>query len=183
MKKANGMFFLSLIIFFSGCATWTVLNGGEYRFNDVGFKASLPNDWMAYKPAYGFMMTKDGFSLNHISVKKIKFLQRLANTNKRFQKGMLLQEILEVEIDSIRSNKRIYYLNIIKNEPVTIDGLEAYRIEYEYEEKSGLKVKAIQSGFIYNGFVYRIVFKAARIHYYDATRKDFETFLESFKLL
>lgn len=183
MNRVKAIVLFGLVVCSIGCTTWSVLKGGMHEWKDIGFKSSMPDNWMAYKPANGMLLTKDGYSLNHISVKKIKFLQRLANTNKRFQKGMLLHEILEIEIDSIKSNKEIFFFNIIKNEPITIDGLEGYRLEYEYEEKIGLRVKAIQCGFIYHDFVYRIVFKAPKLHYYDATIKDFESFFESFKLL
>jgi len=183
MKRIKNIIFLVLIACCTGCTTWAVLEGGQAEFKDTGFKASMPEGWMGYMPADGFMATKDGHSLNYIRVQKIKFLQRLTNTKKRFQIGMLLHEILEVEMDSIKSNKMTFFINIIKNNPITIDGREAYRLEYEYEEKSGLKVKAIQCGFIYNNYVYRISFKAAKLHYHDSTIKDFEKFLESFKLL
>ena len=183
MKRLKCLLLLGLVVSCSGCATWAVLNGEQAEFKDVGFRADMPEGWMGYIPAYGFMATRDGYSLNHISVKKIKFLQRLAHTKKRFQTGMLLPEILEVELDSIRSNKEVSYINITKNEPMTIDGQESYRLEYEYEEKNGLKVKVIQCGFVHNDFVYRIVFKAAKLHYYDDTVADFEKFLDSFELL
>lgn len=165
-----------------GCTTWVVQKSGEHYEKDVGFYAQMPEGWMNYKPAYGMMVTRDGYSLNHISVMRIKFLQKLSNTKKRFEKGMLLSEVLEIEMDRIQSDPGIFYFEVLKNEPIIIDGREAYRLEYQYRSENGLMTKAVQCGFIYDKYVYRIMFQAAALHYYDATLPDFTNFLKSFKL-
>ncbi len=178
-------FFIIFIVFgLSGCATWTQMVQREYQEKGKGFKAEMPGDWMRYNLGPAFILTKDGITLNIIFVERIKYAKKLEHTKKIYFEGMSIQELVETEIDNIRSNEGIDKFQIISNQPQTIDGREAFRVEYTYAFlPAELKVHGIQYGFMEGKWIYRIRFEAAEQHYFKQTIKDFERFIKSFRVI
>jgi len=170
------------VITLGGCAPWTQLKGQEYKFHAGGFKAQVPRDWMKANTGF-FLMTRDGLALNEVSVKRYRFKDKLEHTAKRFFPQMLPQDLVEVEQDNFRANANITGFEIIRNEPRTIHGQDGYLIEYTFSTMRGLTYHGIQSGFAYDEKVYRIRYEAPQQHYYETALSDFDTFLETFRLL
>ncbi len=184
MKKIFFIAVVSLAVGVSGCTSWTQLTGREYQEKGKGFKAEMPQDWMRYNMGPHFMMTKDGTTLDIIFIERAKFDKKLEHTKKKYLQGMTIQELAEIEIDNIRSNGDIDKFQLISNQPVTLDGQSAFKMEYTYVFLlERLKIHAIHYGFIKDEWIYRIRFEAAEQHYFKKTRPDFERFINSFKLI
>ncbi len=175
------MLILSVVLL-SGCSVWTRLQGKVYKDRKHKFEALLPKDWMRYNMANYFIMTKDGFVLNQVSVDRFKFKYDLQHTKRQYAEDMNPEEIAEVEIDNFKLNPNVLNFTILENRPVVVSDRDAYRFDYTYETKSHLKIKGAMLGFIHGDWVYRIIFEAADQHYFAETQEAFRQFLDSFKL-
>lgn len=183
MKRA----FIILSVFcFTGCAAfvpWTQLQEAEYRDGARKFSAIIPKGWMRFNLAEYFVITRDGTVLDEIVVERGKIDKKLEFTKKKFFKNMTTQDIAEIEVDNFKSNKNISKFELIQNKPVNIDGYEAFCIEYTYFTQSGLKIHGIHYGLQKKDWIYRIFYTAAEQHYFKKYLKDFDSFVESFKLI
>ncbi len=181
------LFLAASVLFLSGCAIlspWTQLRNAEYKDGARDFAAVVPVGWMRFNlPAY-FIMTKDGTVLDKIVVDRRKFNSKLEFTKKVYTKDMVPQDLAEVEIDNLRASGQFSRVEVLSNTPATIGGQEGFRIEYTYVvTNGGLRMQGIHYGFRYKDWIYRVYYEASKQHYFEKSRKDFERFVESFRLL
>lgn len=182
MKK--NLLLVLYVLMLAGCTTWTQLEGREYQEKGRGFKAEMSKDWMRFNLGPNFMMTKNGTTLDIISVARLKYDAKLDHTKKKYFEGMTVQELAEIEIDNIRANGGIDEFETAFNRPEMIDGQQAYRVEYSYVHMpGGLKIRGVLLGFLKDKLIYRIRFEAADQYYFGKARPDFDRFINSFKLL
>ena len=182
MKK--NLLLMCFVVLLAGCTFWTQLENREYQEKGRGFKAEMSKDWMRFNLGPHFMMTKDGTTLDIISVARLKHDAKLESTKKKYFEGMTVQELAEIEIDNIRADSNIDKFEISSNRPETIDGQSGFRVEYSYAMMpGGFKIRGGLAGFMNDQWIYRIRFEAAEQYYYGKTRPDFDRFINSFKLL
>jgi hypothetical protein len=97
---------------------------------------------------------------------------------------MTPQDLAEVEIDNFKSNTSINHFEVSDNRPTTIDGTDAFCMDYSFlTTEEGLKVQGTHCSFIYDEWVYRIRYEAPVQHYFPKYKSDFDAFLKSFKLI
>lgn len=190
IKRRHGMrrlLFILIVLCTSGCAsltTWTQLRKPEYKDGARDFAVVVPVGWMRFNLAKYFIMTKDGTILDRIVVDRKKNNTKLEFTKKVYSKDMTPQDLAEVEIDNLKSSDEIGKVDILGNKPAKIGGQDGFRIEYTYVvTEGGLWVRGIQYGFRYKDWVYRVYYEASAQHYFDRHLKDFDRFVESFRLL
>ena len=182
MKR--NLFLAGVLLALAGCTSWTQLESREYQEKGRGFKAEMSKDWMRFNLGPHFMMTRDGTTLDIISVTRLKYDAKLDNTKKKYFEGMTVQELAEIEIDNIRADSNIDKFEISSNRQQTIDGQSGFRVEYSYAMMpGGLKIRGVLLGFMKDQWIYHIRFEAAAQYYYGKTRPDFDHFINSFKLL
>lgn len=179
------IFIIALIFCLTGCATfvpWTEMNVSEYADKSQGFSATIPRGWMRFNRVGYFIITRDGTALENIAVARHKIDKKLEFTKKMFSKDMTVQDLAEIEIDDYLANNDISKFEVISNQPATIDGRQACRIEYTLVTGARLKVRGIHYGFVYKDWVFRIHYEAANQHYFKKYLGDFERFIVSFKV-
>jgi hypothetical protein len=182
LKKSIPVYLL-LIIFLTGCATWVQV-GGNYETSSHNFKTELPDGWRKYNPDKSrVLITKDGFTLQWISVSRTPIDKKLAFTQKQISKQMLPQEAAEVVIDNFRSNPKIFNLQIIENNPALIGGYAGFKIVYQYQTEKGLTKKGVYYCSLVDEWCYKIIYVAPARHYYSKDLPALEKVKASFKLL
>jgi hypothetical protein len=129
------------------------------------------------------LITRDGVSLQYIQIERVKIEDSLKHTKKKFSKGMLPQEVAEVVLDNIASDKDNLNLEVIENIPATISGIPGFKAVYTHKTMDGLKLKSIYYGFIMQDWFYGIYYTAALRYYFDKDIETFEKVLETFKLI
>jgi len=170
------------LIFLTGCAAWTQV-GALYKNESYNFSVELPQGWMQWNRGKDLLITRDGVSLQYIQIERVKIEDSLKHTKKKFSKGMLPQEVAEVVLDNIASDKDILNLEVIENIPATISGIPGFKAVYTHKTKDGLKLKSFYSGCITGDWFYGINYTAALRYYFDKDIETFEKVLESFKLI
>lgn len=182
----NRWLWMVLFLSLTGCATmtaWSQLKSEEYKDGARNFSAVVPEGWMRFNMAKYFVMTKDGIVLDQIAVERLPLEKKLEFTKKQYFKDMTLQDLVEIEIDEWKSSPKISNFEVAKNEVSAIGGYDAFRIEYTYIAEGGLRARGIEYGFMHDKWVYRIHYLAAAQHYFKKYRKDFDSFVKTFRLL
>jgi len=178
MKKILLLLILTLSI---GCAPWVQV-GGLYKTESHNYSVELPQGWMRWNKGDDLLITRDGVLLQHIQIVRLNTDEPLKHTKKKFSKVMLPQEVAEVILDNIASNKDILNFQLIENSPLKISGNSGFKAVYIYKNKDGLKIKSIYCGFMAEKWFYGIIYNAPERYYFDKDIATFERVLESFKL-
>lgn len=184
MKNRFFQCLIILAVSLSGCSMYVPVDRGEFGNKRYGFAVPIADaDWMQRRRAEGWVITRDGELLQYIRVQRQPLGAELSTTKRRFIADMSPLELAEVEQDVLRSQRNIGYFEVVSSTPVTVDGREAFRLEYSLRRHSGLHVRGIRYGFIHEDRVFRLHFEAAQEHYFDQYQKKFENIVENFKVL
>lgn len=175
---------LAAAVFLSGCSLYEPVKPGLHRNHFEHFSYDIKGEhWMVNPFGDGFLMSKDGYTINYIYVKREKLNTDLEVTKQRFLEGMEPFELADVQKDLILSNSGVTNFQLKADAPARIDGHDGYRLEYSYTTYKGLDVSGIRCGFIHERWIYHIVYEGLSEHYFPKNRPDFEAFLSSFKVL
>lgn len=168
----------------AGCATprWTVV-GGEYRDESKNVLVDLPKGWVKSGSGDSIFLTREGGALQAIIISRHEIGENLPSTKKKFQKGMLPQEVAEVALDQFHSNPAFERMTVLENRPETIGGYAGFRSVFTYRSKNGVRYKIIFCGFLLENHFYFIRYSAAQRHYFDRDAETFEKVLHSFRLI
>ena len=178
MKKI----FLIVLMVAMGCAPWVQV-GGLYKTESHNYSVDLPQGWMRSNQGDDLLITRDGVLLQNIQIVRLNIEDPLKHTKKKFSKGMVPQEVAEIVLDNIVSNKDVSDFNILENSPIAISGNSGFKALCTYKNKDGLKIKSIYCGFIAEKWFYGIIYNAAERYYFDKDITSFERVLASFKLI
>jgi hypothetical protein len=113
-----------------------------------------------------------------ISMKSVQ--SNFLHTKRMANEGMVAQELAELFIDDIKSNEELMNLNIIDNNPATIDGHDGFKFTYTFKTKDGLRKKGITYGFGRGKLIFMMDYIAPEQMYFDKDIKTFEKVRESF---
>jgi hypothetical protein len=157
-----------------GCATWVEVDGIT-AVKSIGVEAELPAGWMRQRYLSDeIVITRDGVGLEYIHIRRTGIDEEIPNINRKLRAGMLPQQAAELRLDSTRLAEDVTNLDVIENAPAEIDGRECYKLSYAYRVGSGLKMRAIEYGCLIGEYHYRIEYRAAAQHYFDAYLDVFE---------
>ena len=118
---------------FQKTTPWDPIGGRYDSGNWFGarFALDLPPDWMMMNFVEdGLVATRDGFNLQAVKVRKIKFGEDLPHTKKKVSKGMAPQELAEVLLDDLRSDGTANALKVSRR------GLSRSRARGAFERRS-----------------------------------------------
>lgn len=147
------------------------------------FALDLPPDWMKLNfVENGLVATRDGFNLQAIKVRKIKFGDDLPHTKKKISKGMAPQELAEVLLDDVRSDGTANALKVIETRPLAISGQRGFRTTVAFRDSYGLTHKAVLCGVMAEGRAWQITYVAPARHYFDADLATFDAALASMRI-
>lgn len=177
MRSVRFLFLICLI----GCATWIPV-GGPFISSDYAFEVELPSGWRRTNARDGLTLTRDGLSLQMVRIVREPFDKELAFTKRKIDKGMLPQELAEIVIDNIRSNREISNVQVSENQPATIGGYPGFRVAYSYHTKDNLKKQGVFYGVLVDQWFYRMLVEAPARHYFPRDLAIFEQIKQTFKI-
>lgn len=186
MRRIPIVFILALMA--GGCASappkpvWVPAEGAFTAANS-GFSLDLPAGWTRVNLEERLMITRDGSSLQFIGVALYKIGVPLKHTKKKFEKGMLPQEIAGILIDDLASAENIASVEVLENVPARIGDLEGFRVVCRIRIKGGMDRKCAFYGTMRGDQVYDLYYNAAARHYFDRDLGVFEEVARSFRFL
>ena len=166
----------------AACSFWVA---AESRFvsGESGYEVELPPGWKrGFATSDGLTLTRDGIPLQLIRIARVPFDKELPHTKRKLVKGMLPQEVAEVIIDNLRSNKAIANVKPLENLPATVGGYDGFKIRYAFQTKENLKKSGIYYGVLVDQWYYYLYFEAPARHYFPRDEAAFERLKESFKI-
>lgn len=177
------LFVLICLTHLMGCAVmpWTMMGGGYYD-EALKVQVELPQSWMrSNRTQDALWITRDGILLQSIAIERLALDKALPHTKKTFTRGMLPQEVADIELDELRSNRNMLYVEVLENTPRTIDGHPGFKMVYTSWTEDGLRIKHIHYGVLLEDGVYRIRYRAPLHHYFDKDLGTFERLLASMR--
>lgn len=182
MSLKRGVGLLMIIVFLGGCAVYRPLSPGALRNSAQKFSAEWPGEgWMEDSSSDAFLISRDGFAISYILVKRDKLDRDLQVNKQRFTADMEPWELAGVQLDILQSDIRVTGFQLIANRAVVIDGHPGYCIDYQYTNHKGVGISGIRCGSARDPWIYHIVYEGLTEYYFDRGRADFEHFLRTFK--
>ncbi len=182
-KLLPGLLALCLL---AGCATprWTY-TPGEYRRDAGNFVISIPEGWFVWQnpDLAKVTITRDGLPLQQILVGRVAIQDPLPNTKRKFEPGMLPQEMAEIVRDGFASAKNLRNFRLIENVPASVATHPGFRLIFSARDAGGLREKNVFYGFLSGEWFYYLRFTAAERHYFDRDLETFEEVVRSFRLV
>jgi hypothetical protein len=174
MKK----YLIVLFIILAGCAHGPQSGNPAYRF-----AVDIPEGWRQLHTDKYFIITRDGAYLQYFLVQERPLDRPFKHTRKRLGKDMLPQEVADVIIAEITSDKNILNFELIENFPATINGHSGFKMLFTYKDLEGSTSKTLYYGFMADQSFYNLRFTAAKRHYFERDLATFVKFVDSFELI
>ena len=158
-----------------GCAGAWQSGGGPAPSADIGVEVDVPAGWyrIADAPLGAIIMTKNGISIETITVSRSGLDQKLPNSSKRFQDGMSPSAAADVDISNHEFAPGLDGFEVLDRGEATVDGHACYQYSYKYLESFGQPRKVKDYGCIVAAYIYRF-------HYTAPAQKWFDEFLSTF---
>ena len=186
MKRILSAAFLVLLA--TGCATvppkpvWVPAET-TYNAEKGNYAVELPTGWMRLNTEDRVRITRDGFPLQTIGVDQYKIGESLKQTKKKFEKGMLPQEVSAVLIDNITLIEGVASSDVIENVPAQFAGIDGFRVVLRLHFKSGEERQCALYGGMSGDWVFEIFYTAPPRYYFGRDLESFEGVVRSFRLL
>lgn len=176
-----------LVLLAVGCATapkpvWVDAEA-TYTREKSPYSVDLPPGWMRLNVEDRIVVTRDGTSLQVIAVRRTKVGEPLPNTKKKYEKGMLPQEMAGILIDTMSTMESVASSDVLDNAPVKFGGVDGFRLLMRFRLKNGLEKRWACYGAMIGDWVYTISYNAAARHYYEKDLETFEKTARSFRVL
>jgi hypothetical protein len=186
MKRFLSTMFLILLA--AGCASvppkpvWVPAEA-TFNMEKGNYAVELPTGWMRLNTEDGVRITRDGFTLQTIGVDRYRVGESLKQTKKKFEKGMLPQEVSAVLVDDLTLIEGVASSDVIENVPVLFAGIEGFRVVLRLRFKNGEERKYALYGGMSGDWVFEIFYTAPPRHYFGRDLETFEGVVRSFRLL
>lgn len=182
MRGERGLLPLIAAVLVGGCSIYTPLKPGPLTVGGEKFRAELnAEDWVRDPLADAFVISRDGFTINYILVKRDKLGRDLGTNKQRFTVGLEPWELAEIQLDILQSDIRVTEFRLQDNRPAQISGLPGFCLEYQYTNHQGIGISGIRCGYAYEKWIYHIVYEGLTEYYFEHNRPVFTHFLKTFK--
>jgi hypothetical protein len=170
---------------FQKTTPWDPIGGRYDSGNWFGarFALDLPDDWMMLNfIENGLVATRDGFNIQTIRVRKMKYGEELPHTKKKVSKEMAPQDLAEVLLDNLRSDVTANAVKVLETRPATIAGVKGFRTTVAFKDGHGLRHKAVLCGVLAEGRAWQITYVAPARHYFDRDLPAFDAAVASMRI-
>ena len=182
MRVDRRLFPLALTVVLGGCAIYSPLPSGPVSDGGEKFRAEInAADWYRDPLSDAFIISRDGFTIDYILVKRDKLGRDLTTNKQRFTADMEPWALAELQLDILQSDMRVTDFRLLANRPVTISGQPGYCLEYGYTNHQGIGISGVRCGYAREKWMYHIVYEGLTEHYFDHNRAVFDHFLDTFK--
>ncbi len=177
-----------LVLLAASCATtppkpvWVPAEA-TYKAVNGNYSVDLPKGWMRLNTDEGVKITRDGFLLQSIGVDRYKVGESLKHTKKKFEKGMLPQEVSAVLIDDLTLIEGVGSSDVVENVPVQFGGIDGFRVILHLHLKNGEERKYALYGGMSGDWVFELYYVASPRYYFARDLETFEEVVRSFRLL
>ena len=181
MKK---LALVCLIMILASCTIWSQVKPGDTFGEKQGFDVQLPNGWMRFHPGVqGYMITKDGLSIQRITIAKYSLDKAFTKSEKTLTADMLVTDVMDYYIAELQQKNEGLTVEVEAKEPAIISGQEGFKVNVLLTAPDGLKYRLHSYGLLSRDGFYEISYEAPVIHYFSRDLPVFEKAKDSFRLI
>ena len=176
---------LLLLLSLAGCvATWTRVDDTGKRYTGEHYSLTLPAGWMRLETGDSLMLSRDGLDLQRIIIEYRPHEQAFEETEKSSSPDMLPSELAELSIAELKAGQEdgLPSLEILDNRPVEVAGHTGYALHLRFKTDEGLRIEVLLRGFVDEGGLYQLLYRAPTLHYFERDRDVYESITESMAL-
>jgi hypothetical protein len=172
---------LTTAISLVGCASAVQPTTGAYSNDTLGVQIETPEGWyqLVDAPRGSIILTKNGISLETITVGRFDLGEKLANSSKRFEAGMTAAEACDVDIDNHQFAPGIDGFKLLNRGTAVVGGHDCYQYSYSYMETSGQPRAVKDYGCIVGTSLYRFHYTAPADQWFPKFLPTFDQFVAS----
>ncbi len=175
---------LSLLLLSACGGGWVKVNeqGRLYQNSYFAFKA--PTGWMLQDDGESIQLSKDGPDLQRIGVIYSTSKEAFPKLKKEASVDMLPSELAELTIAEIRASQDngMPGMEVVSNQPVTIDGHQGFSVHIRYKLESGLRYETKVNGFVTQQGLYALYYRAPTLHYFNRDQEAYQSLVETFSI-
>lgn len=151
---------------------------------DKAYALDLPVGWIRqYTPEKNLIASRDGIPLQAIAVVKRPLKTAFPKTKKEAREGMLASELAELEIAEMKArDEQSQALVVLENEPAVVSGRDGFRLKVSYRTTRGLEIHEVVYGCVDKTGMYRLDYRAPKLHYFDRYIADFDNAVRTFTI-
>jgi len=178
---------LWLVVALSGCVhqdvPWYRIGPGYASENWFGPKYALdiPEGWLKLNAGEGLTATRDGWSLQKITVRQLDPEKPLAHTKRTLRASMTPRELSEVLVDDVRASGA-NAVTVVESKPATVAGARGFRTVVSYRSGEGLARRLVLAGAVVGDRVWQLGYDAPERVYFQKDLPTFERALASFAI-
>lgn len=128
------------------------------------------------------MMTRDGLSLQRVTIGRMPRDQELPYAKKPVAKSRSPEDILAAIAEDLGSNPNVQKQEIIKKGLADVGGHPGVKLVYLFQTKNGLIMKGVQYGVALGDWYYYLIYEAAARYYFERDHPTFEKIKDSFQI-
>jgi hypothetical protein len=178
MRKVT-LFFLSVIVSFTGCSSGWKITKPQYKNRDYGIET--PPNWMITREGASTILSRHGPSLDRILIFRHKINEMFLYTTLKVYSEMLPHELGEVVLSRMVANSNLSCVKLIKESLAKINGKDAVKLIIDYQVND-IAFTDIVYSFVEELFLFEIRYTAVRRHYYEESYEVFEEVVRSFRM-
>ena len=182
---------LAASLLLAGCATvggtlWSDVPVTATQHRYAPCSIVLPPGWAYLQTRTDsgdvLVATDTGTSLQSIRVVHRANRKAFPSIEKGATPAMSVEELAQRFIEDTTSRFAMDVVEVLNNQPVTLDGHEGFRVHWRYQIEN-LRYQAVALGAIRADGFYLVIYNAPTLHYFDRYREDFEAAVRTFRFL
>lgn len=143
------------------------------------YALDIPDGWLKLNAGEGLTATRDGWTLQKITVRQLDPDKPLGHTKKPLRQGMAPRELAEVLVDDVRA-AGVGGLTVVETRPATVAGARGFRAVLAYKDGEGLPRRAVLAGAFLGDRVWQVAYDAPERVYFQKDLATYEKALASF---
>ena len=184
MKRLKSRWYF-LLMLLAGCGgPYTRIEQPQYTAANQAYSVQLPVGWVqASLPQKPDVLTfsRDGFSLQSISVSNAKHDKAFPQLKKAVSTTMLATDIAENQLSEIKAtNPNPASIQVLENKLVNLSSGKACRLHLRYLNDKGLRFEQVTYGLVGKQYYYTLTYTAPSLHYFPRDKQVFEQVVNSF---
>ncbi len=159
-----------------------VEDGAAFVGPDDAYDVVLPSGWNRLNDDEDVLVTRDGPTLQRITIMRRDPKKPLPRSKRIVTKGMEPYEIAELIAGEISSAEGITGVKIVENAPARVGGVPGFKLVTTYKDEDGLRMTTVSYGALHGQWLWALAYSAPARHYYPKDLPTFEKVVSSFRL-
>ena len=170
----------------AGCQTmWQRIDVSNVAYKTERYTVELPVDWVRITANEALVVTRDGISVQRLTIKYHPHDEAFEKTEQSSSADMLPSELADRYIAELRAADEhgLPSLEVLANRPIGIDGRTGFALHVRFLSGDGLRYERLIRGLGNDTGVFFLEYQAPTLHFFERDRAVFDRLTDSFKVI